>query len=198
MISFITGTLLEKSPTNVIIEKNGIGIEILIPLSTYESLGAPGQDTTLVTYLYVKEDALILFGFTTKEERELFLHLLSVSGIGPKLALGILSGIKIADFYGYIARGDEVSLVRIKGLGKKTVQRIILDLKDIANKKIKLETFSVETPVSAEKHLVDEALLALLSLGYSRTEAEKAINKAVLQINDVNSVEDLVRIALNN
>ncbi|MBN2413144.1 Holliday junction branch migration protein RuvA [candidate division KSB1 bacterium] len=198
MISFITGTLFEKSPTNVIIEKNGIGIEILIPLSTFESLGAPGQVTTLITYLYVKEDALILFGFTTKEERELFLHLLSVSGIGPKLALGILSGIKIADFYGYIARGDEDSLVRIKGLGKKTAQRIILDLKDIASKKIKLETISVETPVTAEKHMVDEALLALLSLGYSRAEAEKAINKAVLQINDVNSVEELVRIALNN
>ncbi len=198
MISFITGTLYEKSPTNVIIEKNGIGIEILIPLSTFESLGSPGQVITLITYLYVKEDALILFGFTTKEEKELFLHLLSVSGIGPKLALGILSGVKIADFYGYIAGGDEDSLVRIKGLGKKTVQRIILDLRDIANKKVKLETISVETPVSAEKHLVDEALLALLSLGYSRTEAEKAVNKAVLQVNDVNSVEELVRIALNN
>jgi len=198
MISFITGTLFEKSTTSVIIEKNGIGIEILIPLSTYESLGPAGEETTLVTYLYVKEDALVLFGFTSKEEKELFLHLLSVSGIGPKLALGILSGIKIAEFYGFISRADEASLVRIKGLGKKTAQRIILDLKDIADKKLKLDTFSAEIPVSAGKQLIDEALLALLSLGYSRTEAEKALNKASSQTDGVNSVEELVRIALNS
>jgi len=198
MISFITGRLVEKSPTKVIIEKNGIGIGILIPLSTYELLSAPDQEITLVTYLHVKEDALTLFGFITKDERELFLHLLSVSGIGPKLALGILSGIKIADFYEYISRGDEVSLVRIKGLGKKTVQRIILDLKEIADKKMKQVTFTAKMPVSAENNIVDEASLALLSLGYSRAEAEKAINKAILQMKNVNSVEELVRFALNS
>jgi len=198
MISFITGRLVEKFPTKVIIEKNGIGIGILIPLSTYELLSAQDQEITLVTYLHVKEDALTLFGFITKDERELFLHLLSVSGIGPKLALGILSGIKIADFYEYISRGDEVSLVRIKGLGKKTVQRIILDLKEIADKKMKQVTFTAKMPVSAENNIVDEALLALLSLGYSRAEAEKAINKAILQMKNVNSVEELVRFALNS
>jgi holliday junction DNA helicase RuvA len=198
MISYITGKLVEKNPTFVVIDKNGIGIQIYIPLSTFESLPDPAFEIRLETFLYVREDALILYGFRNAEERELFLHLLSVSGIGPKLALTILSGIKINDFYQYVSKGDEVSLTRVKGLGKKTAQRLILDLKEFAAQKAVQTDFSRLTPRDHDKEIYEEALLALLSLGYTRAEAEKSIGKAISTSSAFTGVEELVRIALNN
>ncbi len=198
MIAYITGKLVEKSPASVVIDKGGVGIQLLIPLSTFEKLPETTHEIRLETFLYVREDALVLYGFTGANERELFLQLLTVSGIGPKLALTILSGIKIADFYQYVAKGDEVSLTRVKGLGKKTAQRLMLDLKDFATQKAAQADSNPLSPRDPNAGIYDEALLALLSLGYTRSEAEKSISKAVSASSGAVTVEELVRIALNN
>ncbi len=194
MISSVRGQLVEKFPTHVIIENNGIGLELQIPISTYEKIG--NDTATLLTHLHVREDALILFGFATPEERELFRDLLSVSGIGPKLALGILSGSSVEQIYRHIANGDEANLTKIKGLGKKTAQRLILDLKDRAADKIKdavphpdplLPTFNADA---------EQSILAMMSLGYSKKEAEAAVARAITRGGANASVEELIRIAL--
>ncbi len=197
MISSVRGKIAVKSPTSVTIENNGIGLEILVPLSTFEVLGDVNSEVQLLTYLHVREDALILFGFATGEEKELFRHLLSVSGIGPKLALGIISGSKIPELYKNIADGNESALTRVKGLGKKTAQRMIIDLKDKAEAQVgRMGSLGIATS-KVPLNVIEEAILAMMSLGYSRNEAEKAIAK-VTQISDETiSVEKLVREALN-
>lgn len=196
MISLVRGQLVDKSPTHVIIENNGIGLELLIPLSTFEKLGACTDPVTLLTYLHVREDALTLYGFATAEERELFKELLSVSGIGPKLALTILSGSTVERLYRNIADGDEDSLTKIRGLGKKTAQRLILDLRDKAGDKVK-QVSSRPDPLSVafDEH-AEQGVLALMSLGYARKEAESAVAKAMRRGNAA-TVEDLIRMALS-
>lgn len=197
MISYVRGKIAAKSPTSVTIENSGIGLEILVPLSTFAALGEVGSETQLLTYLHVREDALILFGFATGEEKELFRYLLSVSGIGPKLALGIISGSKIPELYKNIAEGNESALTRVKGLGKKTAQRMIIDLKEKAEAKVgRLENLGVELS-KVPPSVVEEAMLAMISLGYSRNEAERAIAKVTQNSDGTLSVEKLVRDALN-
>ena len=119
MIAFIKGTIFEKNTTFVVVENNGIGYHIFIPLSTYDALGEPETEVILLTYLHVREDALTLYGFFGTEERDLFKYLLSVTGIGPKLALGILSGARVSDIYQYIAEGNQAALTKIQGTWKK-------------------------------------------------------------------------------
>jgi Holliday junction DNA helicase RuvA len=196
MISFIRGNLVEKYPTIAVVECSKVGMEVLIPLSTYEVLGQAGSEIFLFTYLHVREDALTLFGFATQEERRLFRELLTVSGIGPKLALGVLSGSKVSDVYRRIADGDEAALTRIPGIGKKTAQRLIIDLKDkaIATMKKMAPVTLPETKISPD--ILEEAMLALMTLGYARNEAQKAIIKAAERAAQTATVEDLVRIAL--
>jgi len=197
MISYVRGKITAKAPTSVTIEINGIGLEILIPLSTFEAIGEPDAEAQLLTYLHVREDALVLFGFATVEEKELFRNLLSVSGIGPKLALGIISGSKIPELYKNIADGNEAALTRVKGLGKKTAQRLIIDLKDKAKAQLGRMGDWGTTVSKVAPNVIEEAILAMMSLGYSRNEAEKAISK-VARISDKGvSVEKLVRDALN-
>lgn len=196
MISSVRGQLVEKFPTHVILENNGIGLDILIPVSTFEKINR--EDTvTLLTYLHVREDALILFGFATKEERELFRDLLSVSGIGPKLAIGILSGSGVEQIYRFIANGDEASLTKIKGLGKKTAQRMILDLKDRAADKIKDVAPKPDPFLPVFNAEAEQSVLAMMSLGYSKKEAEAAVARAMIRSGREASVEDLIRIALS-
>ncbi len=198
MISFIQGKIAEKSPTHIVIDKGGIGMHLLISLATYTTLGDKGDQTHLETHLHVKEDSLTLFGFATRDERELFLHLLSVSGVGPKLAMGILSGAELAELYHYIAESDENALVKIKGLGKKTAQRIILDLQPVAKKKTGEFDIDSSAVRVADVGFKDEAVLALSALGYSATEADKAVSKAIVLNPDCDNVETLIRIALNS
>ncbi len=198
MISFIRGKLVEKLPTQVVVDCNDIGMEVLIPLSTYEVLGNIGEEIVLITYLHVREDALTLFGFATPDERQLFRELLSVSGIGPKLALGILSGSKVMEIYQYIADGEELALTRIPGIGKKTAQRLILDLKEKAVARLKKMPGVSLLSVKVAPDLLDEAVLALVTLGYARNEAQKVILKAVEKVGQTSSVEELVRIALKS
>ncbi len=197
MISFVRGKIVSKSPTSVTIENNGIGLEILVPLSTFEVLGKADSEVQLLTYLHVREDALILFGFATVEEKELFRHLLSVSGIGPKLALGIISGSNIPQLYKNIADGNESALTRVKGLGKKTAQRLIIDLKDKAEAQIGRMSDLGIAPSKVPPNVIEEAMMAMMSLGYSRNEAERAISKVAQISDEAISVEKLVREALN-
>ncbi|NOY57807.1 MAG: Holliday junction branch migration protein RuvA [Calditrichaeota bacterium] len=197
MISYVCGKIAAKAPTSITIEINGFGLEILIPLSTFEAIGEPDANVRLLTYLHVREDALILFGFATVEEKELFRNLLSVSGIGPKLALGIISGSKIPELYKNIADGNEAALTRVKGLGKKTAQRLIIDLKDKAEAQVgRMGDLGIVVSKVAP-NVIEEAMLAMMSLGYSRNEAEKAISKVVRISDEGISVEKLVRDALN-
>jgi holliday junction DNA helicase RuvA len=197
MIAFIRGTLIDKSPTHVIIETNGVGFDLLIPVSTFERLAQPGAEVQMLTHLYVREDALVLYGFSSVEERELFRELLTVSGIGPRLALTILSGSPVNQIYRAIADGDEVTLTKIKGLGKKTVQRLILDLKERASEKIKQTSPEPAFLVSEKGGTVEQSIAAMISLGYSRREAEAVIARAAARSGRDASVEELIRIALS-
>jgi len=197
MIAFIRGQLIDKFPTHAIVEVNGIGLEILTPVSTFEKIGAPKDNVTLLTYLHVREDALTLFGFSTSEEKELFKDLLSVSGIGPKLALGILSGASVQQIYQHIADGNENSLVQIKGLGRKTAQRLILDLKDRASDKAKQSSPTPLGRLSIPSEKAEQSILAMISLGYSKKEAEQAVIKVLEKSSKDVAVEDIIRLALS-
>lgn len=196
MIAFVRGTLIEKHPTRAVVQMSGMGVEVLLPVSTFERLPDCGQDLQLHTYLHVREDALTLVGFATLEEKELFLLLLSVSGIGIKLALSILSGCKAVDLYRYIAEGQELALTRIPGLGKKTAQRIILDLKDKASSQLSKLSVNTSASVRTNRALLEEAIQAMTALGYSRPEAARAIEKAGQRLGEEASIEELLRAAL--
>lgn len=197
MIAFVQGLIKEKFPTHIVIENNGIGLELLVPFSTFDKCPEIDQHAKLLTHLYVREDAIILFGFATLEERELFRDLISVSGIGPKLAIGILSRSSVSNVYQLINDGDETGLTQIKGLGKKTAQRMILDLKDRAQNKMKgVTTESFHASLSSNQ-VTEQTKQAMMSLGYSKNEAEKAILKAINKIGNEKSVEELVRAALS-
>lgn len=196
MIAFIQGKLVDKSPTRVTIDVDGVGFELSIPVSTYERLEEPGTDVMLLTHLHVREDALILIGFSSAEEKELFQMLISVSGIGVKLALGIISGCQSSDLYRYIVEGNESALVRIPGLGKKTAQRMIVDLKDKVASRVTgiAQATGVASKIRAD--LTEETLHAMVSLGYGKAEAMRAIEMAARGDKRLNTVEDLLRAAL--
>ncbi len=196
MIASVRGTLIEKNPTHVILDHQGIGMEILIPLSTFANLPGVGTTVSLFTHLHVREDALILIGFASSAEKELFQMLLSVSGIGVRSALGILSGSRVEDLYTYLARSDEAALTRIQGLGKKTAQRLIIDLKEKAAQRLQgLPAGAAEmTAIPGERG--EQAVVALMSLGFTKAEAQKALLKAAAKAGDQADLETLIRTAL--
>ncbi len=178
MIDFISGKIVANKSTEVVVETNGIGYAIKVSLNTSQKLPGEGQPVTLKTYLHVLENRIQLFGFIDEAERELFLSLLSISGVGPKLALTLLSGLSVEQISQAIFRRDEKVLSSISGVGKKTAQRLIVELKD----KIRLpETVELEEStafVSPEWNTVEsEAILALISLGYSKAQSERAVLK---------------------
>ena len=190
MISFIKGRMVEKTPTEVIIETHGIGYQINISLHSY-SLLPDSEAVELYTYLQIKEDAHTLYGFVEKFERELFKLLISVSGIGANTARNMLSYIHPKDLVNAIAAEDVKSIQAIKGIGLKTAQRVIIDLKE---KVIKIyEISEISTPRSNTN--ADEALSALEVLGFVRKSAEKVIQKIVDELPDA-SVEDIIKLAL--
>jgi len=164
MISYLKGTLVDKSPAKVLVDVGGIGYTAEIPLSTFEALGRIGEKITLLTHLSLKDDHIELYGFSTPEERDLFLLLLNVSGIGNRTALSILSHSSINNFKSAVIRRDREFLSSIHGIGKKTAERIIFELKDRFGK----EERSLTGPM-------EEALMALLSLGFKREEADRAL-----------------------
>jgi len=169
MIGSLTGTLKHKSPTEVVLDVNGVGYAVIIPFSTYEKLGDLESRVTLVTHLHVREDALQLFGFFTEEERFFFKLLISVNGIGPKIAQGILSGISVPELRQHIANGNISALTAIPGVGKKTAERIVLELRS------KIGSLSSSGTGTAAYGIAGEEIDALMALGYSTTQAREAL-----------------------
>lgn len=192
MIGFLRGLVVEKQPTRILLDVRGVGYELSVPVSTSERLAPENGEVTLLTYLHVREDAMQLYGFSTQEEKKLFQDLLSVSGVGPRVALGIISGCRVDEFYSSIRQADIRRLTNLPGIGKKTAERLVLELKD----KIK-ETGAAEAPAPApgKEARITEALLALQSLGYNRTNAEKVLQQIAAGQTEV-STEALVKEAL--
>src|SRR5438105_8437515 len=178
MITFLHAKLVEMLPTQVIVSVNGVGYEVLIPLSSYDKLPQPGQEIKLLTQLIVREDSHTLYGFMSAAERELFRLLIhSVSGIGPKIALNILSGISVTAFRGAVANGDVKALSQISGVGKKTAERIVVELKDKVGTAGAWEAASAQRALSAEDQKVNDAVLALMALGFKQIEAHDSVPK---------------------
>jgi Holliday junction DNA helicase RuvA len=176
MIGHLRGTILEKHPNQVIVEAAGVGYDVQIPISTYTALAEPGASAALRIHTHVREDALLLFGFATQEEKALFERLISVSGIGPKLAITVLSGLPTADLVAAIRNSDVGHLVRIPGVGKKTAERMVLELKDkLAGIDATGKAAAVAGP--ALNALDRDVLSALQNLGCSRPAAEDALRK---------------------
>lgn len=197
MIAYIQGIVSEKSPTRVVIDVNGIGYELLIPISSYDQIGGGGETAKLLTYLHVREDILQLFGFSTQEEREMFLLLISISGIGPKSALGIISSINVKDLKNAIAHENLTLLTAVPGIGKKTAQRIVVELKDKVAKMGITAGAASGFVSSGSSQTADEAMMALISLGYHKSIAEKAIVKALQDNNDKTlTLQELIKNAL--
>ena len=196
MITFLEGTLVSALPTQAVVDVSGVGYEVLIPLSSYDKLPAPGQRVHVLTHLHVREDAHILYGFMTGAERDLFRLLVNhVSGIGPKLALAVLSGMSVSNFKGAVVNGDIASLARISGLGKKTAERIVLELKDKLGVVAAWEAASAAHEPTHEQTQASEAVLALIALGYKQVEAHKAVRE-IQERENVSTAEDLVKMAL--
>ena len=196
MIAYLSGLVFKKATDSVIIDANGIGYEVIVPLSTFYQLPDEAGQAGLHIYTHVREDTLALFGFHTKLEKSIFLMLIAVSGIGPKLAINILSGIGPQDLLDAIAHGDSPRLQAIPGVGKKTAERIALELKDRALKVLgQTEITAPDISGGKENRLIDDALSALLNLGYSSKFAKPALDKARSGIQDV-TLEGLIREAL--
>ncbi len=197
MITYLHGKLIEALPTQIVVDVNGIGYEALIPLSSFDKLPSPGQSVKLLTHLVVREDAHILYGFMTAGERELFRLLINtVSGIGPKIALNILSGIHVTAFRGAVAGGDVKMLSQISGVGKKTAERIIIELKDKIGPGGALEAQSAQRALSADEQKVNDAVLALIALGFKPVEAHESVRATQALLGPDISLEDLVRASL--
>jgi len=179
MIARLRGTLLVKRPGHVVVDVAGVGYKVLIPLSTYYDLPAEGAAASLLVYTHVREDALALYGFLTELEDNLFQRLISVAGVGPTLALKVLSGVEVTDLVAAIRRGDLLRLSAIPGVGKKTAERLVLELKDKVAEIQMLRGAAAEPTPSPESALRDDLLSALVNLGYHRSAAERAISEVL-------------------
>ena len=178
MIGFLRGQILEKQPNRVVVDVHGVGYDLHVPLSTYYQLGEEGTEVGLRVYTHVREEALQLYGFLTDLERQLFERLIGISGIGPKLAVALLSGMEPRDVLGAVQRADVARLTGVPGIGKKTAERIVLELKDrVAGLGL---APAAETPAAnPQDQLKTDVLSALHNLGYHRPLAEKAVEAAV-------------------
>jgi len=196
MISFLDGELVEALPTQVVISVQGVGYLVQIPLSSFDHLPVVGGRVKLLTHLVVREDAHLLFGFVTGAERDLFRLLIQhVTGVGPKIALAVLSGMSIGQFKTAVVNGDVNAMAKVSGIGKKTAERIILELKD------KVGVAAAWEPAASgrgdQQAKMTDAVLALLSLGFKQVEAQKAVREIVAEAkNEDINMEELVRRAL--
>ena len=178
MIAHLRGAILEKHPNRIVLDVQGVGYDVFVPLSTFYGLGDPGTAVALRIHTHVREDALTLYGFATLLEQDLFERLIGVSGIGPKLALAVLSGIEPMDLMRAIERGDVARLTAIPGVGKKTSERIVLELKDRLPR-VQAAAVAAGGAASDASALRDDVLSALVNLGYHRPLAEKAVDAAI-------------------
>jgi len=197
VITFLHGKLVEALPTQVIVDVNGIGYEVLIPLSSFDKLPQPGQPVKLLTQLIIREDAHILYGFASAVERDLFRLLINnVSGIGPKTALNILSGMNATAFRGAVAGSDVKSLSQISGVGKKTAERIVVELRDKIGAAGAWEAASAKHSLSPDDQKINDAVLALMALGFKQIDAHDTVRAAQAMLGAKATVEDLVRACL--
>jgi holliday junction DNA helicase RuvA len=177
MIALLRGHLLEKHPNRLIVDVQGVGYDVQVPLSTFYQAGEPGREVSLRVHTHVREDQIALFGFATRLEQQLFERLIAVNGIGPKVALAVLSGIEPAELVRAVQQADAARLTTIPGIGRKTAERITLELRD---RLPAIEpTMAAATPSTSTSGLRDDVLSALVNLGYQRQAVEKAIDGAV-------------------
>jgi Holliday junction DNA helicase RuvA len=197
MITFLRGKLIDALPTQATVEVNGVGYEVLIPLSSFDKLPVPGADVQILTHLAIREDAHVLYGFMTAAERDLFRLLVhTVSGIGPKIALNVLSGMNPVALRGAVANGDVKALSQISGVGKKTAERIVVELRDKMGAAGAWEASSAQRALSDADQKVNDAVLALMALGFKQPEAHDAIRASQALLGAQASVEELVRASL--
>ena len=197
MITYLRGRLIDALPTQVTVEVGGVGYEAQIPLSSFDKLPAIGHEVQLLTHLAIREDAHVLYGFATSRERELFRLLIhTVSGIGPKIALNVLSGISVTAFRGAVANQDIKLLSQISGVGKKTAERIVVELRDKIGAAGAWEASSAQRGLSPEAQKLNDAVLALMALGFKQVDAHDAVRKAQSALGAQASLEELVRACL--
>ncbi len=199
MISFVEGTLASKHPTGAIVEIGGVGLRCLISLTTYAELPEEGEPVRLVTELVTRDDGIDLYGFSSEAERVLFRLLRGVSGVGSRMAQGILSGLSVEEFAKALATGDLVALTSIRGVGRKTAERLILELKEKVPSLVEVTGEAVPEEVAGAGEgipFLDEAVLALRSLGYSASEAQNAVERALAASEEEPTLESLVKSAL--
>lgn len=195
MIAFLRGRVLEKQPNRVLVDVNGVGYEVIVPLSTFYDIGDEGADVSLRVHTHVREDALQLYGFLTLLERQVFERLIAVSGIGPKLAIAVLSGLETRDLVVAVQRADVARLTGIPGVGKKTAERIVLELKEKLTHIAVPAAAGVKPQAADADRLRGDLLSALQNLGYHRTDAERAID-AVLEQSTGRTLESALKDAL--
>lgn len=197
MIVFLDGILEDKEPTRVVVNVNGVGYEAAIPLSSYDRLPAAGQRLRLLTVPVVREDAHLLFGFMSAEERDLFLLLTSVNGIGPKLGLALLSGLSTRDLKAAVAQGDVKRLSGISGVGKKTAERLILEMRDKLGKGDLMEAVTGGKSLGPVDAKLRDALLALISLGHKQADAQRMVREIAPEITPETTLEEILRNVLS-
>jgi Holliday junction DNA helicase RuvA len=194
MITFIEGTIEEKHPTRIVLNVGGVGYEVLIPLSSYEKLPAVGDACRVLTYDHIREDAHQLFGFMTEAERGMFVLLMSITGIGPKLALSALSGLTVRDLKVAIVGGDVKRLTSISGVGKKVAERMIVELRDRLADGLEQGDGAILEDLGDAR--ISDAVMALVSLGFKRDAALKMVKTAVSKADADHTAEDLIKTAL--
>jgi len=195
MIAFLRGRLLFKAPGRLVVDVQGVGYDVHVPLSSYYDTGEPGAEVALRIHTHVREDALQLYGFVTEQEQQVFGHLITISGIGPKLAVSVLSGIEPRDLVAAVQRGDVARLTRVPGVGRKTAERMVLELKDRLDA-VGMPTVDVAGAPPEGDRLRDDMLSALQNLGYHRPLAEKAVEAALSSGGQSLTLEQALRGAL--
>lgn len=196
MITFLHGKVVEKQPMRVVLDVGGVGYEVSIPLSSYDRLPASGEACRILIYEHIREDAHQLFGFMTDPERQMFLLLMSTSGVGPKIAIAALSGMSVREIKSAIVQGDVKRLSSVSGIGKKLAERIVVELKDKIDDADALEAVAGADAATPEDLRTRDAVMALIALGYKQEAARAMIAEALRGVKGILTVEEVVRKAL--
>jgi Holliday junction DNA helicase RuvA len=198
MIAHITGTLELKDKDFAVIDVSGIGYKVFAPTSTLNNLPAPGSKVKLFTEQVVREDSITLYGFIAREERNLFLSLLTVSGVGPKSAMSIISSFPLDKLITAIIQGNSGFITSVPGIGSKTAQKIIIDLKEKLAKTQGVSAAGLPGSIPGGSTVISDALSALVTLGYSPKEAREAVMNSKVDLDELKTVEDIIKVALKN
>ena len=195
MIGRLQGTVIDKQAPDLLLDVQGVGYEVLVSLSTFFAVPEVGQSVTLHTHFVVRDDAQLLFGFSELSERTLFRHLIKVNGVGPKMALAILSGMSASEFALCVHNNDVATLVKLPGVGKKTAERLVIEMRDRVGD-VEASAAGTSPATSQQPDIAEEAESALIALGYKPQDAAKMVNRAVSE--EITSAEQLIRAALKS